>query len=232
MRYDARVAQLIPHAREIRKNGSRFLTAPHRDTETKLLNNLGYPVDAPILHQYDWVKTKPFLSQRDTARLLTENRRAYVLNDMGTGKTRAALFACDFLMDTEEIHRVLVVAPLSTLTTVWEREIFVCFPHRRAVALHGTKDKRLKFLAEDADFYIINHDGVAVLEEALHARPDIDAIIIEKVRMGYDRRADAESTDRCLWSDQAADTRTCSQYLLHRVPIEDDDPDYSVQMGT
>ena len=181
MRYDTRIAQLIPHAREITKNGAKFLTTPHRDTEAKLLNNLGYAIPAPILHHYDWVGTKPFLSQRDTARLLTENRRAYVLNDMGTGKTRAALYACDFLMDTGEIRAVLVVAPLSTLTTVWEREIFAYFPHRRAVALHGTKDKRLKFLAQDADFYIINHDGVAVLEEALHARPDIDTIIIDEL---------------------------------------------------
>ncbi len=181
MRFDTRVAQLIPHAKRIEKNGSAFLAAPHRDTETKLLNNLGYAIPAPILHHYDWVSTTPFLSQRDTARLLTENRRAYVLNDMGTGKTRASLYACDFLMGTGEIRKVLVVAPLSTLTTVWEREIFACFPHRRAVALHGTKDKRLKFLAQDADFYIINHDGVAVLEEALHARPDIDTIIIDEL---------------------------------------------------
>lgn len=181
MRYDIRVAQLIPHAKEVVKNGTKFLTTPHRDTETKLLNNLGYAVDAPILYHYDWGGTTPFMSQRDTARLLTENRRAYVLNDMGTGKTRASLFACDFLMDNEEIQSVLVVAPLSTLTTVWEREIFAYFPHRRAVALHGTKDKRLKLLAEPADFYIINHDGVGVLEEVLHARPDIDTIIIDEI---------------------------------------------------
>ncbi len=180
-RYDQRIAQLIPHSREIEKNGTRFLTTAHRDTETKLLNNLGYAVPSPILHQYDWANTTPFESQRDTARLMCENRRGYILNDMGTGKTRASLYACDFLMATREIQSVLVVAPLSTLTTVWEREVFACFPHRRAVALHGTKDKRLKLLAEPADFYIINHDGVGVLEDALHDRPDINAIIIDEL---------------------------------------------------
>jgi len=179
--YDERIVNTIPHAREVKKNGQTFLTVPHRRNETKVLNNLGYPVGAPILHHYDWAKTTPFESQRDTARLLTENPRAYVLNDMGTGKTRASLFACDYLMGSREISRVLIAAPLSTLTTVWEREIFSVFPNRRAITLHGTRAKRLALLEEEADFYIINHDGMVVLEDALQDRVDINAIILDEL---------------------------------------------------
>lgn len=179
--YDERIVSTIPHAQTVEKDGRRFLTVPHRRNETKVLNNLGYAVDAPILHQYDWGLPKPFDSQRDTARLLTENQRAYVLNDMGTGKTRAALFACDYLLGTGEVSRVLIAAPLSTLTTVWEREIFSIFPHRRAITLHGTRAKRLALLEEEADFYIINHDGMVILENELQDRVDINAFILDEL---------------------------------------------------
>ena len=188
--HDSRIEKTIPHAKPIEKAGRRFQIVPHRVVETKLLNNCGYAVPAPILVQYDWCSTTPFESQRDTARLLTTHRRAYVLNDMGTGKTRASLYACDFLMGTGHASRALVIAPLSTLTTVWEREIFECFPHRSSIALHGTRQKRLQMLAEERDFYIINHDGVGVVEEALRARPDIDIIIIDELALLRNARTD------------------------------------------
>lgn len=179
--FNPAVQSIIPHAETIEHNGRNFHLVPHRNTETKLLNNLGVKVPAPILHHYDWCNTTPFESQKDTARLMTDNRRAYVLNDMGTGKTRAALYATDFMMKTEEIGRVLIVAPLSTLTTVWEKEIFECFPHRTAVTLHGAKAKRLSLLNGDFDYYIINHDGLRVLEQELKDRTDINAVVIDEL---------------------------------------------------
>ena len=172
---------IIPHAKELKHNGALFTAVPHRPIETQLLNNLGLKVPAPILSHYDWVNTVPFESQKVTAAMMVANKRAYVLSDMGTGKTRAALYATDYLMKVGVIKRVLIVAPLSTLTTVWEREIFQCFPHRTSVALHGTKKKRLKKLGEEHDYYIINHDGLEVLEEELLARRDIQAVVLDEL---------------------------------------------------
>jgi SNF2 family DNA or RNA helicase len=183
MPYAPRIAQLIPHAQRIDARGKVYHIVPHRDTETRLLNNLGYGVPAPILSHYDWRDTTPFDSQKSTAELMTTNFRAYVLNEMGTGKTRAALFASDYLMVQGEINKVLVIAPLSTLTTVWESEIFNTFYNREAVVLYGTKARRKKLLNMDVDFYIINHDGVSVIEQELRARTDINAVIIDELAL-------------------------------------------------
>jgi SNF2 family DNA or RNA helicase len=186
--FDPRIKQVIPHAQVLAKNGNQYHLVPHSHTETKLLNNFGYPVPAPILTQYDWRGTKPFESQKATAKLMTMARRAYILSEMGTGKTRAALYAIDFLIQVGEINKVLIIAPLSTLSTVWEREIFECFPHLNAIVLHGTREQRKKALAIDADIYIINHDGVTVLSDTLLRMLKIDAIIVDELAVLRNRR--------------------------------------------
>jgi hypothetical protein len=86
-----------------------------------------------------------------------------VLSGMGVGKTRAALYAFDYLKQQGLVTTMLVVAPLSTLVPVWEREIFITFPHLSSVVLHGSKEARRKRLQEAHDIYVINHDGVGVL---------------------------------------------------------------------
>lgn len=113
--------------------------------------------------------------------MCTIQTRAYILSEMGVGKTRAALWAYDYLRSVGIVHKLLVVAPLSTLTTVWENEIFECFPHLKTVVLYGDKKRRQKLLAGDADVYIINHDGVEVLHGDLWKRPDIDTIIVDEI---------------------------------------------------
>ena len=47
---------------------------------------------------------------------------------MGTGKTKSAIWAFDFLKSVGRAKRMLVVAPLSTLRFTWEREIFNTIP--------------------------------------------------------------------------------------------------------
>lgn len=181
MAHSPSIQGLIPHAKELRHKGRLFTAVPHRPTETQLLNNMGFKIPPPILHHYDWCDTTPFDSQRVTAAMMVAHKRAYVLSDMGTGKTRAALYATDYLMKVGEIKRVLIIAPLSTLSTVWEHEVFSCFPHRTAVSLHGTKKQRLKKLAEEHDYYIINHDGLEVIKEELIARDDIQAVVVDEL---------------------------------------------------
>lgn len=179
------VASLIPDHGILEANGHKYMIVRHRHSETKLLNNLNVPVPPPVLSQYDWMGTTPFMAQEATAALLTTNHRAYVLNSIGTGKTRAAYFAADYLMNIGEMKRALIVAPLSTLTTVWDRELFEVFPHRTCRILHGTWEKRMAALEEDHDFYIINHDGVKLrknqMADLIAARDDIDCVIIDEL---------------------------------------------------
>lgn len=163
---------------------ARSIVLRHEAAETKLLRAFGFDIPAPILSQYDWCGGKPFEVQRKTAAMLTTNPRAYVLNGLGTGKTRTALWSYDYLRSIGQATRALVVAPLSTLNFVWAREVFGTAPHLRVSVLHGAKDRRLARLAEDADIYVINPDGIGVLMSQLEARihkGDIDTIIIDEL---------------------------------------------------
>lgn len=163
--------------------GQRHLVLPHNDHATRVLAGLRINVPAPCVEYYDWgrVMPPPFNSQKHTAGLATVHKRGYILNGMGTGKTRSALLAFDWLHFTKQAQRMLVNAPLSTLYRVWGREALSVVPHLKAVVLHGTRDQRLKRLAEPADIYIINHDGVGVLYDELMDRDDIDVLCLDEL---------------------------------------------------
>jgi len=157
------------------------LVVPHGMRETLLVRHLGYKCPNPVALHYNWCGGKPFAIQQDTVKMLTENAHAYVLNHMGTGKTKTALWAWDFLNKEGLTRRVLVVAPLSTLNFVWAREVFSTLPGRTVRVLHGTRQERLDMLAQDADIYVINHDGVKTIAEALLTRPDITCLILDEL---------------------------------------------------
>lgn len=176
------VKNLFPDAKEITWQGKRLALVRHGSDETRLLRNLGFDVPAPILTNYDWEGGTPFEIQKKTAALLTMNHRAYVLNGMGTGKTKASLWAWRYLNLRGEANKLLVVAPLSTLNFTWAREIFQTMPDVKVQVLHGTRKRRLDRLAEmDTDVYVINHDGLQVIAEELANRTDIDVCILDEL---------------------------------------------------
>lgn len=197
------VAALVPHAKRVLWDGVQRLVVPYDLDHARLLHNVNLPVPSPILSEYDWCGATPWAIQKDTAALLSVSPRAYVLSQMRTGKTRATLWACDYLMRKGKIRKVLVVAPLSTLNIVWGKEIYHTLRGRKFAVLHGTKDKRLKRLDEDVDFYIINHDGVEVILQQLVERVDIDAVVIDEVASYRNSQTNRWACARKLASNRA-----------------------------
>ena len=100
-----------------------------------------------------------------------------------SGKTMSVLWAFDYLRGRGLARKMLVVAPLSTLTRTWADEAFTHFPEMRVNVLYGAMERRLKLLALDADVYVINHDAIKSREmlAALAARRDIDIVVIDEV---------------------------------------------------
>jgi len=176
---------MFPAAHAITHLNEDKLVVPHETREFILLRNVGYNVPNPILSYYNFphpADQPPFGVQKATCAMLTSNTHAYVLNDMGTGKTRAALWAWDYLHGNACAGKLLIVAPLSTLSFVWMHEIFATLPHRKAVVLHGTRKRRLERLADtDADIYIVNHDGLGIVAPEIMNRPDIGALVIDEL---------------------------------------------------
>ena len=180
---DPRVLATIPTAEELAPG---FVCMPHDiDTAIRLaLLNIDAP--HPIESYYSWPRDRsliaaPFAHQHETSSFMVRNPHAYVLNDIGTGKSMSAAWAADYLMEHGYGHRALIIAPLSTLERVWGDTFFVHFTHRTFAVLHGSADKRKKLLAQPRDFYIVNHDGVVVLEKELAKRPDIDIVIVDEL---------------------------------------------------
>lgn len=175
---------LFPNTQRVSLNGGTYALVPHEPAETFMLRALGYDVPAPILSYYGWPHPEgqpPFYAQKMTAALLTQSARAYVLNGLGTGKTRSALWAWDYLYGKKLCKKLLVVAPLSTLKFTWAREVFATLPHRKCAVLHGSKEKRRELLHGDSDIYIINHDGVKVIWDALYQWSYIDTVVLDEL---------------------------------------------------
>ena len=78
-----------------------------------------------------------FQVQKWTAALFIENPRGYCINELGTGKTRSILFAFDALKQAGLVQRMIVLCPLTAMRRTWYREILLCFPHLKAIILHG-----------------------------------------------------------------------------------------------
>jgi SNF2 family DNA or RNA helicase len=176
---------LLPRSRSLPHPDWNFATH-HTIDSTRVLRNMGYDVPAPIRHQYDWPgRFVPFEHQIVMSDFLTMHRRCFNLSEMGTMKTNAALWAADWLMKTGRVRKALIGAPLSTLSSVWQNDIFETLPHRTTAILHGPVERRLKHLAIEADFYVINHDGFKIAEvaAAITKRPDIDLLVIDEAGM-------------------------------------------------
>ena len=195
-----RILSMAQGARSLGVNGHVALPATLYNCQ--VLRYLNLPV-IPLMDQtYDWPirrPFKPFAAQRITANFLALHPRAFCLSDMGTGKTLAALWAADFVMRANPGMRCLIVAPLSTLQRVWADEIFKNFMGRRkAIVIHGDAKKRQRLLAEPADFYIINYDGLGVCADALRTRDDLRIAIVDEASAYRDRTTKRHKLARTL----------------------------------
>lgn len=160
-----RMLQYLPQAKPL-TNG--YVAIPESLHAIQTLRWLGYTVPPPM-RDYAYPRGPmikiPFRAQIITANFLAANPKAFCLNEMRTGKTLAALWASDFIMDQYPAGtcRTLIVAPLSILQRVWGDAIFNNLLGKRTyVILHGDAKKREHLLAQAHDYYIINSDGLAV----------------------------------------------------------------------
>lgn len=170
-------AGILPGARPF---GEGSFLAPHTLQNTLLLKHVGYECPSPVMH-YDYRGGKPFDVQKRTVEMLVENPHAYVLNGMGTGKTKTALWAWDVLNQEGAAKKLLVVCPLSTMKFVWAREVFNTIPGKKVEILHGTREERLAALGREADVYVINHDGLKTIYDALLAQSQIDTLVLDEL---------------------------------------------------
>jgi SNF2 family DNA or RNA helicase len=137
-------------------------------------------IPSPMQRDYMWPGFyTPFAHQRDTAYFLSIRQRAFCFNEAGTGKTSAAVWASDYLMNQGIIKKVLIICPLSIMYSAWQADIMKTAIHRTCGVAHGSSTKRKKILDENFDFTIINYDGTTVILEELQ-KAKFDLIIVDE----------------------------------------------------
>jgi SNF2 family DNA or RNA helicase len=177
LRNPAKVTSVIPKSRELANNQ---VLVNWGLEETQVLRNMNNNAPSPIESKYDWTgKYTPFDHQKTTASFFTLHRKAFCFNEQGTGKTASAIWASDYLMKQGVIRRVLVVCPLSIMDSAWRNDLFSFAMHRKVDVAYGAKAKRAKIIEGDAEYVIINYDGVEIVADAV-ANGGFDLIIVDE----------------------------------------------------
>ena len=168
---------------ETRENLSDILVYWGIDEMIKLnqLVTFKKPLPSPITRDYKWSgRFQPFDHQKVTSEFLSTHTRAFCFNEAGTGKTSSVLWACDYLMNEKKIKRVLVVCPLSIMTSAWKNDIYNTCVHRVPGVAYGTADQRRLIIDNPQyEFVIINYDGVNIVKDAIK-EANFDLVVIDE----------------------------------------------------
>lgn len=212
------IYQTIPGAYFEQQPDHVACVVPMHDDTIRLLFNMGWPTTGlePFWYYFPLPKINgkfdPMWHQLATAAFMSVNKRAYCLNDPRTGKTGGIAMAMEWLQWYCGIPGAfLTIATVSNMVGVWHKTLTKTFPHRKVVVLHGgvgAKD-RLRKLEEPADHYIINYDGVKMIQTALY-----DMVAAKRITLiNVDELTHYGNTDSGRW--EAAD-----EIINGPVPVE------------
>lgn len=111
------------------------------------------------------------------------DRRCLLAIEMGLGKTVTTLTAVSDMLDSFEVRRVLVVAPLRVAKSVWAQEVrqWAHLKHLSVGVIIGSQRERLTVLQNrHHDIYTINRENLPWLIETLGDGFNFDAVVIDE----------------------------------------------------
>lgn len=130
---------------------------------------------SPIYHPHEYQRVAAnFVFDR-----LYDGGGAGLLLDPGLGKTAITLDAVTQLRTVADVNRVLVIAPLWVVHTVWPAEIRKWRFPLTPVILHGPPKTRRRRMHSRADVHLINPEGVPWLVSQPDI-PDYDVVVIDE----------------------------------------------------
>lgn len=113
------------------------------------------------LHPYQW-ETVDFVMDRW---FIHDQLGSGIFADPGLGKTLMTLMILEQLRCLGELDRVLIIAPLRVVYSVWPAEIKKWGFDFDVSIVHGSAKARRKALNAEADIYLINPEGLPWLKE-------------------------------------------------------------------
>lgn len=159
------------------------------------------------------MKWQPHEYQKTALAHLLSRKSAALFLDPGLGKTSIVLSGITGLIKKHRSFKALLIAPLRVCENVWPNEIkkWDQFNHLTSVFLHG--DNKEDLLAEPADIYLINPEGLDWLLDGVidrkNAQTNLErwnslgftALIVDEVSFFKDKRS-----NRWRFLDQVAGT--------------------------
>lgn len=100
--------------------------------------------------------------------------------EMGLGKTVATLTAIEALLDSVDVARVLVVAPLRVARSTWPAEIAKWGLRIRHRVITGTAAQRRAAAEADAEVHLINYENLAWLVEQYGRSWPWDMVVLDE----------------------------------------------------
>lgn len=195
---------------EQQANGLTYMAVAHTLPNNNALRVLGVDlIGCEVLrHQYQYPlldgDKPPFKAQIETASFLSERPRAFCASQPRTGKTSSVIAAADFLMKQGVCKKTLIVAPLIVAQATWPKEIKALLDERSMV-LHGTAEERRFKLQQDSRFYLINPDGLKILQDEL-------AVLVKSGELGiivFDESSEYGNPTSQLWKAANTLVNTC-----------------------
>lgn len=108
-------------------------------------------------------KYAPMRHQLVAAWFKASHRRGFDLSTMRTGKTGSTILALAYLLRTQQIGRVLVLAPLSCVRPVWLDALRATLPSFTASAVIGSRAAKLKAMSMPSEVKVTNYETVKLL---------------------------------------------------------------------
>ena len=130
------------------------------------------------------MKYSPHDYQSYATQFILTHPIAAILLDMGLGKSVITLTAIfDLCLDSFQVRKVLVIAPLRVARDTWPAEIRK-WDHLKGLTWSvavGTEPERKEALTRDAFVYIINRENVQWLVEQSGLPFDYDMVVIDEL---------------------------------------------------
>ena len=128
------------------------------------------------------MKFIPHKYQKYAIDFIKQHTISALLLDMGLGKTAISLTAVnDLMLDSFEVHKVLIIAPLRVARFSWGAEIrkWDHLKNLRYSIVVGTEKERRTALQQKADIYIINRENLPWLIE--NSKFDYDMVVVDEL---------------------------------------------------
>ena len=120
--------------------------------------------------------------QNKAIEFVKSEKRSALFLDCGLGKTTTTLTTITDWLDSFEVSKVLIIAPLRVANSVWKQECLLWnhLKHLKVNVCTGTEKNRIANLQSSADIYVINRENVVWLVQHYGKKWPFDCIVIDE----------------------------------------------------